>query len=130
VPPVELLSVQRVLVHRSIYHSTLTAITVGEAERVAGEVQRAVAVGATLVTDGSRSGPFMTPTVLTDVSRNDPIWTDEIFGPVVVVVCPFDALEEAVARWPRSTPGCRPACSPSTSTSLWSWPTCSGSARS
>jgi acyl-CoA reductase-like NAD-dependent aldehyde dehydrogenase len=66
-------------VHRSIYHSTLTAITVGEAERVAGEVQRAVAVGATLVTDGGRSGPFMSPTVLTDVPRNDPIWTDEIF---------------------------------------------------
>lgn len=113
------LSVQRVLVHRSIYHSILSAITrrteslvvgskhspetdvgpmitVGEAERVAGEVRRAVAVGATLVTGGGRRGPFVTPTVLTDVPRNDPIWTDEIFGPVVVV-SPFDALEEAVA---------------------------------
>ena len=55
-----------------------------------------MAAGATLVTGGGRNGPFVTPTVLTDVPRNDPIWTDEIFGPVVVVSS-FDALEEAVA---------------------------------
>jgi phenylacetaldehyde dehydrogenase len=42
-------------------------------------------------------GYFMRPTVLTGVSDDMPVARDEIFGPVLVVM-PFDSLEEVAAR--------------------------------
>jgi len=41
------------------------------------------------------AGYFFTPTVLTDVEKESPLFQEEIFGPVVSIL-PFDTVEEAV----------------------------------
>ncbi|MGH8446917.1 MAG: aldehyde dehydrogenase family protein [Solimonas sp.] len=62
-------------------------------------VQRALASGAVLRTGGQapageafEHGCFVEPTILTGVTRDMPIWRDEVFGPVLVVhaVASFD----------------------------------------
>ncbi|SFS15841.1 succinate-semialdehyde dehydrogenase / glutarate-semialdehyde dehydrogenase [Microbacterium sp. cf046] len=55
------------------------------AERLAEQVDRAVAQGATLVTGGSRDGAFYPATVLTDVTPQMDAYREEFFGPVGVV---------------------------------------------
>ncbi len=60
--------------------SSLTA-----AERLAEQVDRAVAQGATLVTGGVRDGAFYPGTVLTDVTPEMDAFREEFFGPVGVV---------------------------------------------
>ena len=57
------------------------------AEQVAGQVARAVAQGATLHTGGvlSASGAFVMPAVITDVTPAMDLFTEEVFGPVLVV---------------------------------------------
>jgi benzaldehyde dehydrogenase (NAD) len=64
--------------------------------RVDGIVQRSVDGGARLVVGGTHDGLFYRPTVLADITRELPAWTDEIFGPVAPVVA-FDTDEEALA---------------------------------
>ncbi len=64
--------------------------------RVDGIVQRSVDGGARLAVGGTHDGLFYRPTVLADVTRGLPAWTDEIFGPVAPVVA-FDTDEEALA---------------------------------
>ncbi len=64
--------------------------------RVDGIVRRSVDGGARLVVGGTHEGLFYRPTVLTDVTRELPAWTDEIFGPVAPVMA-FDTDEEALA---------------------------------
>lgn len=60
--------------------SSLTA-----AERLAEQVDRAVAQGATLVTGGVRDGAYYPGTVLTDVTPEMDAYQEEFFGPVGVV---------------------------------------------
>ncbi|MEI4273745.1 NAD-dependent succinate-semialdehyde dehydrogenase [Klenkia sp. LSe6-5] len=55
------------------------------AEVLEQQVQRAVAAGATLVAGGKREGAFFEPTVLTDVTADNPAYGEEFFGPVAVV---------------------------------------------
>ena len=64
--------------------------------RVDGIVRRSVEGGARLAAGGTHDGLFYRPTVLADVTRQLPAWTDEIFGPVAPVVV-FDTDEEALA---------------------------------
>jgi aldehyde dehydrogenase (NAD+) len=45
--------------------------------------------------DAERDGYFVRPTVLTAVGREDPIFVEEVFGPVLAVV-PFDDVEEGL----------------------------------
>jgi succinate-semialdehyde dehydrogenase/glutarate-semialdehyde dehydrogenase len=62
-------------------------------------VDDAVTKGAKVVCGGSRPdrpGYFYSPTVLSDVSAEADLMTQEIFGPVAPVV-PFDTEEEAVS---------------------------------
>lgn len=59
--------------------------SVAAAERLAEQVDRAVAQGATLVAGGTRDGAFYTPTVLTDVTPAMDAYREEFFGPVGVV---------------------------------------------
>ncbi|HNP55853.1 MAG TPA: aldehyde dehydrogenase family protein [Gordonia sp. (in: high G+C Gram-positive bacteria)] len=57
------------------------------------------AADGTLAMGGNRigkSGYFMEPTVVTDLSADSAVVTDEIFGPVLAVI-PFDSEEEAIA---------------------------------
>ena len=63
--------------------------------RVDGIVRRSVEGGARLVEGGTHEGLFYRPTVLADVTRSLPAWTDEIFGPVAPVVT-FETDEEAL----------------------------------
>lgn len=60
--------------------SSLTA-----AERLAEQVERAVAQGARLVAGGTRDGAYFAPTVLTGVTSDMDAYREEFFGPVGVV---------------------------------------------
>jgi succinate-semialdehyde dehydrogenase / glutarate-semialdehyde dehydrogenase len=55
--------------------------------KLVGQVQRAVAHGATLVMGGNRidrPGAFMQPTILTDIKPDNPAFREEFFGPVAL----------------------------------------------
>jgi len=114
------ISVQRVIVHRSIYEpfrEKLVAatrdltmgdpkdpetfigpmISEGEASRLDGWIQSAVRAGATLLCGGRRRGTMLEATLLEDVPRNEDVVCQEAFGPVAVLsrFSDFDeALEE------------------------------------
>ena len=63
------------------------------------QVQRAIANGATLVMGGSRvdrPGSFMQPTILTNISKENPAFREEFFGPVALFFRVKDE-DEAVA---------------------------------
>jgi acyl-CoA reductase-like NAD-dependent aldehyde dehydrogenase len=113
------ISVQRVLVERSVYGDFLDAlvprvdaIRVGnpadeatqlgaviserEAERVEATVRDAAGAGARVLTGGGRSGAVVEPTVVADVDPQLPLSRDELFGPAVAVT-PVDGIEEAIA---------------------------------
>jgi benzaldehyde dehydrogenase (NAD) len=61
--------------------------------RVVADAQRA---GAKLETGGGHRDLFYEPTVLSGVTPDNPVFNEEIFGPVAVVV-PFDSDDEAIA---------------------------------
>ncbi|GAA1870081.1 aldehyde dehydrogenase family protein [Myceligenerans crystallogenes] len=69
-------------------------------EKVMGYVRGAVADGATLVAGSgdpaADRGYFFAPTLVTDVTEQMAVQTDEIFGPVITAV-PFDTEDEVVA---------------------------------
>ena len=65
------------------------------AERLAGQVDRAVEQGATLVTGGTRDGAFYQPTVLTDITPEMDVFREELFGPASSVY-KVSSEEEAV----------------------------------
>ncbi|MGO3035980.1 MAG: NAD-dependent succinate-semialdehyde dehydrogenase [Corynebacterium variabile] len=64
------------------------------ADRLADQVDRAVAQGATLLTGGTREGNFFPGTVLADVTLEMDAYREEFFGPVGVV---YRATDEADA---------------------------------
>ena len=68
-------------------------ITEVAARDVESAVKRAVANGATLAAGGERDGNFVHPTVLTNVSPDEPAIAEEIFGPVAPLVRVRDAEE-------------------------------------
>jgi succinate-semialdehyde dehydrogenase/glutarate-semialdehyde dehydrogenase len=59
--------------------------SVGAAEQLAAQVDRAVADGATLVSVGERHGAYFPPGVLTNVSPDSQTYREELFGPVATV---------------------------------------------
>lgn len=59
--------------------------SVGAAQRLAEQIDRAVADGANLVSQGERKGAYFPPGVLTDVSPNSATYREELFGPVAMV---------------------------------------------
>jgi benzaldehyde dehydrogenase (NAD) len=59
-------------------------------------VSKSVEAGATLMAGGTSDGLCMAPTVLRNVTRDMSAFTDEIFGPVAVLV-PFETDQEAIA---------------------------------
>ncbi len=67
-----------------------------EADRVAGWIDEARSLGASLICGGERSGATVTPTVLTGVPPEARLSRMEAFGPVVGLN-PVNSLEEAVA---------------------------------
>ena len=113
------ISVQRIYVERSAYDAFVAAfvpkveaLKVGDPadddtdvgpvidadarERIAKWVEEARASGATVLSGGDENG-LLRPTVIGDVADDQKVSCEEVFGPVVVVN-PFDTIDEAIAR--------------------------------
>ncbi|WP_149184445.1 aldehyde dehydrogenase family protein [Streptomyces sp. TRM49041] len=70
-------------------------INSSQAESVTTAVEQALAAGATALVRGTTEGNVVPPTVLTDIPADAPVLSQEIFGPVVLLI-PFDGEDEAV----------------------------------
>ncbi|PCI02612.1 MAG: aldehyde dehydrogenase [Hyphomicrobiales bacterium] len=113
------MSVEKVLVHESIYPEFLSKfveraakLKVGDSSdksniigplindrqvaRVKAQLDDAIAKGAKVALGGKITGRFVEPTILTGVTPDMDIYRDETFGPVVPVI-PFKTDEEAIA---------------------------------
>lgn len=115
------IGVQRIIIHADIYDAlrdrlvaratTLIAgdpkdratfigpmISVGEATRLDGWVQEAVASGARLLCGGKRTGAMLEATLLENVSRDCALYREEAFGPVAILskFSNFDAALDEV----------------------------------
>jgi benzaldehyde dehydrogenase (NAD) len=64
-------------------------------ERVTEHFEDAVAKGAKVITGGKAEGLYFQPTVLTDVTPEMRVYSEESFGPIVSIV-PVDGVDEAV----------------------------------
>ena len=115
------IGVQRIIIHADIYSdlrdrlvaraATLIAgdpkdratfigpmISEGEARRLDGWVQEAVAQGAALLCGGKRTGAMLQATLLENVSRESAVYREEAFGPVAMLssFTDFDAALDEV----------------------------------
>ncbi|GAB3169097.1 benzaldehyde dehydrogenase [Myceligenerans halotolerans] len=70
-------------------------IDAAQCGKVHALVLAAVEAGATIETGGKHEGLFYEPTVLSGVTADNPVFTEEIFGPVAPVVR-FETLDEAI----------------------------------
>jgi succinate-semialdehyde dehydrogenase/glutarate-semialdehyde dehydrogenase len=64
------------------------------ADELKAKIDAAVAAGATAIAGGARvpqNGAFVQPTILTDVTPDNPVFYDELFGPVYIVFRVADA---------------------------------------
>ena len=71
----------------------------GQLDKIRGFVERAKESGADIVSggsDGGRGGLFFEPTIVANVTNDNPICQDEIFGPVLSVL-KFETEAEAIA---------------------------------
>jgi aldehyde dehydrogenase (NAD+) len=112
------ISVQRVLVHQSVFEEFKTKLVaeveklkVGDTsdpetdvgplidhnalEKVSSWVDEAVQAGADLLVGGKREDPMYTPTVLSKTRADMKVRQEEIFGPVVTVES-YDTWDEAI----------------------------------
>ncbi|MEV3990114.1 aldehyde dehydrogenase family protein [Streptomyces sp. NPDC049837] len=70
-------------------------INSSQAEAVTTLVDQTVGAGATALVRGGAEGNVVAPTVLADLPADSPVLSQEIFGPVVMLI-PFDGEDEAV----------------------------------
>jgi acyl-CoA reductase-like NAD-dependent aldehyde dehydrogenase len=112
------IGVQRILIHRAVYvqfremlvakTKTLVAgdpkdrdtfigpmISEGEAKRLDGWIQEAIAGGASLLCGGKRDGAMLEATLLEGVGRATTLNVEEAFGPVAFLI-PFGTFDEAL----------------------------------
>jgi acyl-CoA reductase-like NAD-dependent aldehyde dehydrogenase len=66
-----------------------------ETERVKSWIDEAVSAGAKVQVGGEVNGRLLEPTVLTDVTPDMKVCSEEVFGPVVAVA-PYDNVDEAL----------------------------------
>lgn len=59
--------------------------SVAAADRLSAQVQAAVDGGASIVSAGERNGAFFPPAVITGMTRDNPSYNEELFGPVAIV---------------------------------------------
>jgi acyl-CoA reductase-like NAD-dependent aldehyde dehydrogenase len=118
------ISVQRILIHQSIYREfrdrlvkRTAALVVGdpadertfigpmisekEAGRLEDWIQRAIQMGSKLLCGGTRMGNLFEPTLLEEVPEDAMISTDEAFGPVAILQ-PYKDFSAALAIVNRS----------------------------
>lgn len=87
-----------------------TVINENAAKEIVEQIHLTVSQGAKLVYGGQRDGSFITPAVLTDVTRDMDIAKDmEIFGPVFPIIG-FDTEEEALEIANQTTYGLNAGC--------------------
>lgn len=113
------MSVEKVLVHESIFQPFLTRfverasklkmgdplqdrshvigplINDKQAAKVKEQIEDAIAKGAKVELGGGVNGRFVEPTILTGVTREMKVYQEETFGPVIPVI-PFRTDEEAI----------------------------------
>ncbi|MFF2523979.1 aldehyde dehydrogenase family protein [Streptomyces liangshanensis] len=70
-------------------------INSSQADSVTAAVEQTVAAGATALLRGTTVGNLVSPTVLTGLPADSPVLSQEIFGPVALLL-PFDGEDEAV----------------------------------
>lgn len=70
-------------------------INSSQAEAVTSLVEQTVRSGATALVHGATEGNLVAPSVLTGIPAGSPVLTQEIFGPVALLI-PFDGEDEAV----------------------------------
>ncbi|MGX1505146.1 UNVERIFIED_CONTAM: aldehyde dehydrogenase (NAD+) [Streptomyces graminofaciens] len=70
-------------------------INSSQADAVTALVEQTVEAGATALLHGGTEGNLVSPSVLTGIPADSPVLTQEIFGPVALIV-PFDGEDEAV----------------------------------
>lgn len=66
-----------------------------QASKVKEQLDDAVAKGAKIEVGGGVEGLFVQPTVVTGVTSDMKIWSEETFGPVAIVI-PFETDEQAI----------------------------------
>ena len=114
------ISVQRILVHESVYaafRDKLVAavrelksgdprdeetfigpiISESAAKRIEAWLQSAAKNGAQILCGGVRDGVMVSPAVVENVPSDEPLWSQEVFGPVTCIK-PFTDFEEALAE--------------------------------
>jgi len=114
------ISVQRILIHENVYEEVrdklvqasqkLVAgnpvdeatfigplISEKEAQRLCRWIEAATDSGATLLCGGDREGAVLAPTLLEHVLHDQPLWTEEAFGPVAVLE-KYSDFNDALAR--------------------------------
>lgn len=70
-------------------------INSSQAEAVSSLVAQTVEAGATALLHGGTDGNLVSPSVLTGLPAGSPVLSQEIFGPVALII-PFDGEDEAV----------------------------------
>lgn len=74
-----------------------TLVNLDAAKRVEAWLAEAVSSGARILAGGDRQGATISPTVVVDAPDSSRIVCEEVFGPVVVLL-PYDDLDDAIAR--------------------------------
>ena len=74
-----------------------TLVNLDAAIRVESWLAEAVGRGARVLAGGDRRGALISPTVLVDAPEDSRIVCEEVFGPVVVIL-PYEDLDDAIAR--------------------------------
>lgn len=70
-------------------------INAQSAERIVRSIDVAQDDGARLLAGGSANGNLIDPTVLATVKDDSPLWNEEIFGPVCVIM-PYKSFDDAI----------------------------------
>ena len=71
-------------------------IAPSERDRIVGWIEEAISGGAKVATGGQVKDELLTPTVLTNVTPDMKVCTEEVFGPLIGVQG-YDSLDEALA---------------------------------
>jgi glyceraldehyde-3-phosphate dehydrogenase (NADP+) len=107
------ISVQRVFAHKRIYPEfrdlLITAtenlpreellspiISEGEAERIRDLIRSALKSGARMVLGGLGHSREIPPTILENVPHTEPLWREEVFGPIITLE-PYEDLDQALS---------------------------------
>lgn len=67
--------------------------SLGAAEFLQEQVERAIAAGGELLLGGTREGAFFAPTVIANIPRDSAAYREELFGPVALVYTVADEAE-------------------------------------